>query len=249
MQPLLELNNVTKTIYNQNEDINILNGVSLKIYPEDFIVILGTNGAGKSTLFDSITGALNISSGKILLNNLDITSKNLNTRSKYISRVYQDPKFGTSPKMTVAENLLLAKRRGLKRRLIFRNLKKHLPEFEERLSEFKTLDNRLNTFTNKLSGGQRQTLSFLMSIIQKPDLLMLDEHTAALDPQTSHELMEKTDEVIKKEKLTCMMVTHNLEDAMKYGNRLIILQHGQIISDFNSEEKAQLKEKDLLKYF
>ncbi|MFD1471967.1 ABC transporter ATP-binding protein [Companilactobacillus mishanensis] len=249
MKPIMEIDNAVKTIYNDNENLNILDGINLKIYPGDFIVVLGTNGAGKSTLLDAITGANQLSSGKILLNDEDITNKNLAKRSQFISRVYQDPKLGTSPRMTVAENLLLAQRRGLPRRLRLRHLKENLPKFEDFTSDLPTLDNRLNTFTEKLSGGQRQTLSFLMAIIQKPELLLLDEHTAALDPQTSQELMDLTDKVIKEKNLTSLMVTHNLSEAVKYGNRLIVLKKGQIILDLDTEAKAKLKEKDLLEYF
>ncbi|AKP67888.1 ABC transporter ATP-binding protein [Companilactobacillus ginsenosidimutans] len=249
MKPIMEIDNAVKTIYNDNQNLNILDGINLKIYPKDFIVVLGTNGAGKSTLLDAITGANSITSGKILLNDDDITGKNLAKRSKFISRVYQDPKLGTSPRMTVAENLLLAKRRGLPRRLRLRHLKDNMESFEKLTADLPTLDNRLNTFTDNLSGGQRQTLSFLMAIIQKPELLLLDEHTAALDPQTSQELMELTDKTVKDKELTCLMVTHNLSEAVKYGNRLIVLKKGKIILDLDTEAKAKLKEEDLLEYF
>jgi ABC-type uncharacterized transport system, ATPase component len=249
MKPLLEINDAVKTIYNDNQNLNILDGINLKIYPKDFIVVLGTNGAGKSTLLDAITGANKLSSGDIKLNGDDITQKNLAKRSRYISRVYQDPKLGTSPRMTVAENLLLAQRRGLPRRLHLRKLNDNMAKFKELTKDLPTLDNRLNTFTEKLSGGQRQTLSFLMAIIQKPELLLLDEHTAALDPQTSQELMELTNKVILEKELTCLMVTHNLTEAVKYGNRLIVLKKGKVILDLDKDQKAALKEQDLLEYF
>ncbi|WP_125713134.1 ABC transporter ATP-binding protein [Companilactobacillus kedongensis] len=249
MKPLLEINDAVKTIYNDNQDLNILDGINLKIYPKDFIVVLGTNGAGKSTLLDAITGANKLSSGDIKLNDEDITQKNLAKRSRYISRVYQDPKLGTSPRMTVAENLLLAQRRGLPRRLRLRKLNDNMAKFKELTKDLPTLDNRLNTFTEKLSGGQRQTLSFLMAIIQKPELLLLDEHTAALDPQTSQELMELTSKIILEKELTCLMVTHNLTEAVKYGNRLIVLKKGKVILDLDKEQKSKLKEQDLLEYF
>lgn len=249
MKPLLEIKDAVKTIYNDDENLNILNNINLTINPKDFLVVLGTNGAGKSTLLDAITGTNRLTSGQILLNGDDITSENLAKRSRHISRVYQDPKSGTAPRMTVAENLLLAKRRGLPRRLRLRKLKENMPEFKELISNLPTLDNRLNTFTEKLSGGQRQTLSFLMAIIQKPELLLLDEHTAALDPQTSKDLMELTNRIILEKELTCMMITHDLSDAMKYGNRLIILKKGEIIQDLNQAEKDKMTEADLLQYF
>jgi ABC-type uncharacterized transport system, ATPase component len=249
MKPLLEIDDAVKTIYNDNDELNILDGINLKIFPQDFVVVLGTNGAGKSTLLDAITGANRLTSGEIILNDKDITQNNLAKRSRYISRVYQDPKLGTAPRMTVAENLLLAQRRGLPRRLHLRHLNENMSKFKELTSDLPTLDNRLNTFTEKLSGGQRQTLSFLMAIIQKPELLLLDEHTAALDPQTSQDLMEITNRIILEKKLTCLMVTHNLTEAVKYGNRLIILKKGKIVLDLDREAKAKLKEKDLLEYF
>ncbi|MFC6177316.1 ABC transporter ATP-binding protein [Companilactobacillus huachuanensis] len=249
MKPLLEIKDAVKTIYNDDDNLNILNNINLTINPKDFLVVLGTNGAGKSTLLDAITGTNQLTSGKILLNGDDITSENLAKRSRHISRVYQDPKSGTAPRMTVAENLLLAKRRGLPRRLRLRKLNDHMEEFQKLISNLPTLDNRLNTFTEKLSGGQRQTLSFLMAIIQKPELLLLDEHTAALDPQTSKDLMELTSRIILEKELTCMMITHDLSDAMKYGNRLIVLKKGEIILDLNQEEKNKLTEADLLQYF
>ncbi|APX71461.1 ATP-binding cassette domain-containing protein [Companilactobacillus allii] len=249
MKSLLTIKDAVKTIYNDNQNLNILDGINLTINPQDFVVVLGTNGAGKSTLLDAITGANTLTSGKILLNDEDITQKNLPKRSRYISRVYQDPKLGTSPRMTVAENLLLAKRRGLPRRLRLRRLKDHMEEFKSFTKDLPTLDNRLNTFTDKLSGGQRQTLSFLMAIIQQPQLLLLDEHTAALDPQTSQELMELTNKVILEKKLTCLMVTHNLSEAVQYGNRLIVLKKGKIVLDLDQEAKSKLKEVDLLEYF
>lgn len=249
MKPLLEIKHAVKTIYNDDDNLNILNDINLTINPKDFLVVLGTNGAGKSTLLDAITGTNKLTSGQILLNGDDITSENLAKRSRHISRVYQDPKSGTAPRMTVAENLLLAKRRGLPRRLRLRKLKENMPEFQELISNLPTLDDRLNTFTEKLSGGQRQTLSFLMAIIQRPELLLLDEHTAALDPQTSKDLMELTNKIILEKELTCMMITHDLSDAMKYGNRLIVLKKGEIILDLDKTEKDKLTESDLLQYF
>ena len=249
MKPLLEIKDGVKTIYNDDSELNILNNINLTINPKDFLVVLGTNGAGKSTLLDAITGSNQLTSGKILLNGDDITNENLAKRSRHISRVYQDPKSGTAPRMTVAENLLLAKRRGQPRRLRLRHLKESMPEFKELISGLPTLNNRLNTFTEKLSGGQRQTLSFLMAIIQRPELLLLDEHTAALDPHTSKDLMELTNKIILEKELTCMMITHDLSHAMKYGNRLIILKKGEIIQDLNQEEKDKMTESDLLQYF
>ena len=171
-------------------------------------------------------------------------------RAKYIAQVFQDPKMGTAPRMTVAENLLLATKRGQKRGLRLRGLKKHLAKFKEETAQLPNgLSDRLNTFAGSLSGGQRQTLSFLMATIQKPELLLLDEHTAALDPNTSHQLLELTNEVVEKENLTCIMITHQMKDALKYGNRTVILNDGKVVLDAKGAEREKLTEEDVLKYF
>lgn len=250
MNPILTINNLSKTLTNNNDKVTILKSTSISIQKEDFVVVLGTNGAGKSTFMNLIAGTLTPSTGEILINNKDITAEKKERRAKYISRVFQDPKLGTAPRMTVAENLLLAQRRGLPRRLLLRNLKSNLPTFKELTAKLpNNLSNRLNTSTDKLSGGQRQTLSFLMAVLKKPDLLLLDEHTAALDPQTSAELMSLTNKTITDQKLTCLMITHNMNDALKYGNRLLVFNDGEIVLDLNKEEKSKLTEKELMKYF
>ena len=157
---------------------------------------------------------------------------------------------GTAPRMTVAENLLLATKRGQHRGLHMRQLDKHLEEFKQKTAQLPNgLNERLNTFVGNLSGGQRQTLSFLMATIKRPDLLLLDEHTAALDPNTSRELLELTDKVVHEEKLTCIMITHQLRDAIKYGNRTVILNSGQVVLDVKGEDKKNLTEEDILQYF
>lgn len=250
MNPILTINNLSKTITSNTAEVTILKPTSISIQKEDFVVVLGTNGAGKSTFMNLIAGTLTPSTGEILINNKDITAEKKERRAKYISRVFQDPKLGTAPRMTVAENLLLAQRRGLPRRLLLRNLKPNLPTFKELTAKLpNNLSNRLNTSTDKLSGGQRQTLSFLMAVLKKPDLLLLDEHTAALDPQTSAELMSLTNKTITDQKLTCLMITHNMNDALKYGNRLLVFNDGEIVLDLNKEEKSKLTEKELMKYF
>lgn len=157
---------------------------------------------------------------------------------------------GTAPRMTVAENLLLATKRGQQRGLHLRGLDQHLEEFKRETAQLPNgLNERLNTFVGNLSGGQRQTLSFLMATIKKPELLLLDEHTAALDPNTSRQLLELTNKVVKKEHLTCIMITHQLKDAIKYGNRTIILNSGKIVLDVNGQDKKTLTEEDILQYF
>ncbi|COT59608.1 ABC transporter ATP-binding protein [Streptococcus pneumoniae] len=227
MTAIVELKNATKIVKNGfDEEKIILNDVSLEIFERDFITILGGNGAGKSTLFNTIAGTLSLTSGTIRILGEDLTKFSPEKRAKYLSRVFQDPKMGTAPRMTVAENLLIAKFRGEKRGL--------LP---------------MNTPIEFLSGGQRQALSLLMATLKRPELLLLDEHTAALDPKTSVALMELTDEFVKKDQLTALMITHHMEDALKYGNRLIVMKEGRIIQDLNQEEKAKMKISDYYQLF
>ena len=171
-------------------------------------------------------------------------------RTQFIGRVFQDPKMGTAPRMTVAENLLLATNRGKKRFLKIRKLKENIPHFKEMARVMNNgLENRLNSFVEGLSGGQRQALSFLMATIERPDILLLDEHTAALDPHTSENLLAVTDKQIKENKLTALMITHHMEDALKYGNRLLVLKDWRVKVDINEPEKKKLKVSDLYAYF
>ena len=247
----LELKNIT-TVVNQGtpEEKTILHDLNLKLHDGDFVTLLGTNGAGKSTLLNVINGSLKPSTGQILLDETDITNLSEVKRAKAIAQVFQDPKMGTAPRMTVAENLLLATKRGQHRGLRLRGLDKHMKEFEKETAQLPNgLNERLNTFVGNLSGGQRQTLSFLMATIKRPELLLLDEHTAALDPNTSRDLLELTDKVVREEKLTCIMITHQLKDAIKYGNRMVILNSGKIVLDVKGEEKKNLTEEDILQYF
>ena len=247
----LELQNVGLTVnLGTDEEKEILNSTNLELNDGDFVTLLGTNGAGKSTLLNLINGSLSPTTGKIILDDEDITALSEVKRAKYISQVFQDPKMGTAPRMTVAENLLLATKRGEKRGLHLRGLDKNLSIFSRETSKLPNgLNQRLHTFVENLSGGQRQTLSFLMATIKRPKLLLLDEHTAALDPKTSHELLELTDHVVRQQHLTCIMITHQLKDALKYGNRTIILNSGRIVLDVKGEEKQRLTENDILKYF
>ena len=250
-QPILELKNID-IIVNQNsaEEKRILKDLSLTVNKGDFITLLGTNGAGKSTLLNTINGSLFPTTGQVLLAGKDITNQPEVNRAKDIAQVFQDPKMGTAPRMTVAENLLLAQKRGQKRNLFLRGLRKHEDYFLKMASQLPNgLDQRLHTPTGSLSGGQRQTLSFLMATLNQPQLLLLDEHTAALDPNTSRQLMELTNQVIQEKQLTCIMITHQLTDALKYGNRTIVLKDGQIVLDKAGKEKDQLTEDEILTYF
>lgn len=228
----------------------LLTDIDLSIAPGEFVTVLGANGAGKSTLFNAITGDLPVAGGTITLADEDITSARPEHRAKLIARVFQDPKMGTAPRMTVAENLLLASRRGQRLSLRSRGLKARLAEFEKLAKQTTNgLDQALAKPTAELSGGQRQALSLLMATMKEPALLLLDEHTAALDPHTSTEIMTLTDNIVKKEQLTCLMITHQLEDALQYGNRLIVLQAGKLVADYRGPAKAALTRADLLPYF
>ncbi|APB31285.1 ABC transporter ATP-binding protein [Vagococcus teuberi] len=247
MTKALEIKNGVKTI---SSGRHIMDNLNFSVSPRDFVTILGGNGAGKSTLFNAISGQLTLTSGSVLLNEEDVTTKSEEYRAKYIARVFQDPKLGTAPRMTVAENLLLAELRGKKRGLKKRQLNQQKEFFFEQCQKIGNgLENHLDTPTGNLSGGQRQALSLLMATIQKPDLLLLDEHTAALDPKTSKQLMALTEKTIEENELTCLMITHRMEDALNFGNRLIVLDSGQIKKDFNKEEKSQLDLPDLLTFF
>ena len=248
MTAIVELKNATKVITNGfDEEKIILNDVSLEIFEHDFITILGGNGAGKSTLFNTIAGTLPLTSGSIRIMGEDVTNFSPEKRAKYLSRVFQDPKMGTAPRMTVAENLLIAKFRGEKRGLLPRRLSSHREEFQTTIEKVGNgLEKHLDTPIEFLSGGQRQALSLLMATLKRPELLLLDEHTAALDPKTSVALMELTDDFVSKDHLTALMITHHMEDALKYGNRLIVMKDGQIIKDLTKEEKGQL---DITDYY
>lgn len=247
----LKLENITTTVnIGTPEEKKILKHINLTLNDGDFVTLLGTNGAGKSTLLNIINGSLTPTTGKVILNEQDITPLSEVKRAKYIAQVFQDPKMGTAPRMTVAENLLLATKRGQHRSLHLRKLDKHLPVFIKKTAQLPNgLDKRLDTFVGNLSGGQRQTLSFLMATIKRPQLLLLDEHTAALDPNTSRELLDLTAKVVREQKLTCIMITHQLKDALKYGNRTIILNDGQIVFDVQGEKRTHLSEDDILQYF
>ena len=251
MTAIVELRNATKIVKNGfDEGKIILNDVSLEIYEHDFITILGGNGAGKSTLFNSIAGTLPLTSGSIRIMGEDVTHFSPEKRAKYLSRVFQDPKMGTAPRMTVAENLLIAKFRGEKRGLFPRKLSAYKEEFQATIEKVGNgLEKHLDTPIEFLSGGQRQALSLLMATLKRPELLLLDEHTAALDPKTSVALMELTNDFINKDHLTALMITHHMEDALKYGNRLIVMKDGQIIQDLNKDEKAKMKISDYYQLF
>ncbi|HLQ40251.1 MAG TPA: ATP-binding cassette domain-containing protein [Tetragenococcus sp.] len=248
---VLEMKQVNKWINNGSKEKKVLlHNINLTIKKGDFITVLGGNGAGKSTLFNTISGTMKLSSGKVLLAEREITQASEEKRAELISRVFQDPKMGTAPRMTVAENLLLAQARGKKRRFAIRQLKKNRDLFYQLTKEIGNgLEDHLDTPAGDLSGGQRQALSLLMATIKTPELLLLDEHTAALDPKTSKQLMAITDQRIKENKLTCLMITHRMEDALHFGNRMIVMQKGEIVQDLDKKSKEKLTMEDLLQFF
>ncbi|MDT2765499.1 ATP-binding cassette domain-containing protein [Lactococcus raffinolactis] len=248
--PIIELKNATKVIENGEERKVILDDVSLKIYAKDFITILGGNGAGKSTLFNAISGTLSLTSGSVFIKGKDVTNHSPEKRAAAISRVFQDPKVGTAPRMTVAENIAIAALRGQRRSLRLRNITKYKGDFASLAEQIGNgLEKHLDTPTGNLSGGQRQALSLLMATIVPPDLLLLDEHTAALDPKTSVALMQLTDDLVTSKDLTALMITHHMEDALKYGNRLIVMKDGKIVQDLATSEKEQMKLEDFYRIF
>ncbi|KRL05711.1 ABC transporter ATP-binding protein [Liquorilactobacillus oeni] len=249
--PLLSLKNAVVYVnQNTSSQTAILNQLNLDIFEGDFITVVGPNGAGKSTLFNTIAGSKILGKGQLLHRGRSIAKESIIKRAQFLSRVFQDPKMGTAPRMTVAENLNLAAKRGTQRNLKLRKLKQKRSYFKEIAASMNNgLSNKLDVATESLSGGQRQALSFLMAIIKRPELLLLDEHTAALDPKTSAQLMIQTNKNITEQKLTCLMITHHLDDALKYGNRLLVLGKGQIVLDVRDEQKKSLTKENILELF
>ncbi|WP_461213405.1 ABC transporter ATP-binding protein [Lacticaseibacillus sp. GG6-2] len=246
----LSLHNVAVNVAVDTDVKPLLQDINLTLAPGDYVCVLGTNGAGKSTLFNAVTGDIPLASGTITLAGQDISRQKPEKRARLIARVFQDPKMGTAPRMTVAENLALASRRGQRLTLGSRRLRQQLPHFAALAAQTGNgLEKALNKPTEQLSGGQRQALSLLMATLLRPELLLLDEHTAALDPKTSDAIMAVTDKLVTREKLTCMMITHHLGDALQYGNRLVILSAGRIVADYDAAAKAELTREDLLTYF
>ncbi len=248
---MLELKNVTK-IFNGgtcNEKV-ALNDLSLTLNDGDFVTVIGGNGAGKSTVLNAIAGVWKPDTGKILIDGEDVTNTPEHKRAKYLGRVFQDPRLGTAGNMNIDENLALAARRGKRRGLGWGITKKEREHYRELLAELNLgLESRITTKIGVLSGGQRQAVTLLMASLQQPKLLLLDEHTAALDPKTAAKVLELTDRIVRENKLTALMVTHNMRDAIAYGNRLIMMHNGRIILDISGEDKKQLTVELLLKQF
>ena len=222
----------------------------LHIAPGEFVTVIGGNGAGKSTILNAIAGTWPIDDGAIILDGVNVTGLPEHKRAPYIGRVFQDPKMGTAADMQIEENLALARRRGLKRGLKWGVTRAERAEFKEKLAILGLgLEERMTTKVGLLSGGQRQALTLLMATLVKPKLLLLDEHTAALDPATASKVLETTDHLVQENNLTTLMITHNMKDAIEHGNRLIMMNEGRIIYDVSGEEKQKLTREDLLQKF
>ncbi len=248
---MLQMNNIFKT-FNPGtiNEKKALIDVNLSLKPGDFVTVIGGNGAGKSTLLNSLAGVFPIDSGSILIDNEDVTRLIEYRRAEYIGRVFQDPMMGTAANMNIEENLALANRRGKRRTLSWGISKSEREMFHHILKVLDLgLENRLTSKVGLLSGGQRQALTLLMATLQKPKILLLDEHTAALDPKTAAKVLEISDQIIAEHNLTAMMVTHNMRDAIVHGNRLIMMHNGTIILDVAGEEKKQLTVEKLLQQF
>lgn len=227
-----------------------LNGVNLVLNEGDFVTVIGGNGAGKSTVLNMIAGVYPVDSGSIMIDDIDVTKLPEHKRAKYLGRVFQDPMNGTAADMNIEENLALAARRGKQRFLGWGITAKEREEYKERLGSLGLgLEDRMTSKVGLLSGGQRQAVTLLMASLRKPKLLLLDEHTAALDPKTAAKVLATTDMIVNRDHLTTIMITHNMKDAIAHGNRLIMLMDGKIILDIKGEEKKKLTVEDLLHQF
>ena len=248
---MLDVKNISKT-FNAGtvNEKTALNGLDLHLNPGDFVTVIGGNGAGKSTLLNAVAGVWGVDSGKILIDGVDVTHLPEHRRAAYIGRVFQDPMLGTAATMQIEENLALAARRGKARGLRIGITKAERDEYRERLKILDLgLEDRMTSKVGLLSGGQRQALTLLMATLRKPKLLLLDEHTAALDPKTAEKVLDTTNEIVSRDNLTTLMITHNMKDALRLGNRLIMMKDGNIIYDVSGEEKKNLTVKDLLEKF
>ena len=248
---MLKIENVHKTFnagtVNEKKALQSLN---LHIQEGDFVTVIGGNGAGKSTMLNAITGVFGVDSGKILIDGVDVTHLPEYKRAKFIGRVFQDPMMGTAATMWIEENLALASRRGNPRTLRSGITKAEREEYREKLKILDLgLEDRLTSKVGLLSGGQRQALTLLMATLQKPKLLLLDEHTAALDPKTAAKVLDATQKIVEKDNLTTLMITHNMRDAIAYGNRLIMMYNGHIVVDVSGQEKKNLTVEQLLNLF
>ncbi|MEE0204507.1 MAG: ABC transporter ATP-binding protein [Oscillospiraceae bacterium] len=248
---MLDIQNIYKT-FNAGtiNEKTALNGLSLHLNDGDFCTVIGGNGAGKSTLLNAVAGVWQVDEGTISIGGEDVTKLPEYKRAKYVGRVFQDPMMGTAASMQIEENLALAMRRGQKRTLRPGITKGEREEYKEMLKILDLgLENRLTSKVGLLSGGQRQALTLLMATLQKPKLLLLDEHTAALDPKTAAKVLDATERIVQRDHLTTLMITHNMRDAIAHGNRLIMMYNGRIAVDVSGEEKKKLTVEQLLNLF
>ena len=248
---MLDIVNVEKTFNTGTiNEKKALNGINLHLDEGDFVTVIGGNGAGKSTMLNMVAGVYPVDCGSIVIDGVDVTRLPEYKRAKYLGRVFQDPMTGTAADMQIEENLALAARRGKKRTLRAGIIAKERAEYKELLKILDLgLENRLTAKVGLLSGGQRQALTLLMATLKKPKLLLLDEHTAALDPKTAKKVLDITEEIVRKDNLATIMITHNMADAIRVGNRLIMMHEGQIVVDVKGEEKKNLTIEQLLQLF
>lgn len=251
MTSVLTLQNVHKTFEAKTPNENhVLKGIDLKVEKGDFITIIGGNGAGKSTFLNAIAGSLMVDQGTIKIEDNDVTNLTTNKRAGLVSRVFQDTRMGTASRLTIEENMAIADRRGQSFGFGRGVNNKQRERFKEALKLLDLgLENRLTAEVGLLSGGQRQALTLLMATLKKPKVLLLDEHTAALDPKTSDMVLKLTEEVIQRDQLTALMITHDMEQAIQMGNRLLMMDNGRILIDISGEEKKQLTVQQLLDMF
>lgn len=248
---MLEMQNVTKVFHKGTVNEKIaLNGVSLTLNEGDFVTVIGGNGAGKSTLLNVIAGVFDVNDGKIVIDGQDVTKTPEYKRAAYVARVFQDPMQGTASAMNIEDNLALASMRGKRRGLQWNVTKNDRARFRELVASLGLgLENRMTTKVALLSGGQRQALTLLMATVVKPKLLLLDEHTAALDPKTASKVLDLTERITGRNNQTTVMITHNMKDAINYGNKLVMMNEGRIIFAAEGEDKAKLTVADLMEKF
>ena len=248
---MLKISHISKT-FNKGtiNEKQALRDLNLHLEPGDFVTVIGGNGAGKSTMLNAVAGVWPVDEGSILLDGQDITALPEHKRAGLIGRVFQDPMMGTAPNMQLEENLALALRRGDRRGLRWGVTNAEREEYREKLKTLGLgLEDRMTAKVGLLSGGQRQALTLLMASLKKPKLLLLDEHTAALDPATAAKVLELSDSIIQENSLTAMMITHNMKDAIRHGNRIIMMNEGHIILDIRGEEKQRLTKQELMEKF
>lgn len=248
---MLKITNLQKTFNPGTVNAKVaLSGLDLTLNDGDFVTVIGGNGAGKSTMLNAIAGVWRPDYGTIEVDGIDVTNMPEHKRAKFLGRVFQDPMKGTSPDMEIAENLSIAARRGTKRRLVWGIRKAEREQYKELLATLELgLETRLSSKVGLLSGGQRQAVTLLMATLKKPKILLLDEHTAALDPKTAAKVLEITNKLVTENNLTTLMITHNMHDAIAYGNRLIMMHEGRVIVDVSGEAKKKLTIEQLLELF